>query len=146
VAKGFGWPGWKLGFEGVNARVGRWLLEELVPDLKTHSPIKSADVPDSVENGQGELKQGKGANERQKEREKGLMWFRPKNSRMDSKSELLASEESGKPEAQAADLLSDSNRLRGWALMDYFVEERGLVPLLVEFNYQGRKSGEEGWP
>ncbi|THH10013.1 hypothetical protein EW145_g1615 [Phellinidium pouzarii] len=29
VAKGFGWPAWKLGVEGVNARIGTWLLSQL---------------------------------------------------------------------------------------------------------------------
>ncbi|KAI5119572.1 hypothetical protein M0805_006457 [Coniferiporia weirii] len=29
VAKGFGWPAWKLGVEGMNARLGKWLLDQL---------------------------------------------------------------------------------------------------------------------
>lgn len=29
IARGLGWPKYKLGFEGVNSRVGRWLLERL---------------------------------------------------------------------------------------------------------------------
>lgn len=39
-------------------------------------------------------------------------------------------------------------RIRGWILMDYFDEpvHNGVVPLLVECNFRGRKSGEEGWP
>ena len=32
VAKGFGWPKWGLGVEGVNGRVGRWLLDKLSGD------------------------------------------------------------------------------------------------------------------
>ncbi|KAF9009474.1 PLC-like phosphodiesterase [Cyathus striatus] len=38
-------------------------------------------------------------------------------------------------------------RVRGWALMDYFnhPENGGLVPLLVECNFRGRRPGEEGW-
>ncbi|KAL5533395.1 hypothetical protein ACEPAF_5171 [Sanghuangporus sanghuang] len=31
VAKGFGFPAWKLGVEGVNARLGEWLLQNLSP-------------------------------------------------------------------------------------------------------------------
>ncbi|KAL5511922.1 hypothetical protein ACEPAH_5140 [Sanghuangporus vaninii] len=31
VAKGFGFPAWKLGVEGVNARLGEWLLQSLSP-------------------------------------------------------------------------------------------------------------------
>lgn len=31
VAKGFGFPAWKLGIEGVNARLGGWLLDQLAP-------------------------------------------------------------------------------------------------------------------
>jgi 1-phosphatidylinositol phosphodiesterase len=29
MARGFGWPQWGIGFEGVNARVGKWLLDQL---------------------------------------------------------------------------------------------------------------------
>lgn len=29
IARGFGWPKWGLGFEGVNDRVGKWLLGQL---------------------------------------------------------------------------------------------------------------------
>jgi 1-phosphatidylinositol phosphodiesterase len=29
VAKGLGWPDWGLGFYGVNALLGKWLLEEI---------------------------------------------------------------------------------------------------------------------
>jgi len=45
--------------------------------------------------------------------------------------------------SKAADL-----RVRGWVLMDYFDEPEsdGLVPLLVECNFRGRRPGEEGWP
>ena len=36
VAKGFGWPAWGLGVEGVNSKLGAWLLDKLagppVPD------------------------------------------------------------------------------------------------------------------
>jgi 1-phosphatidylinositol phosphodiesterase len=42
VAKGFGWPGWGLGVEGVNSKLGAWLLNKLaggppesVPDAAT---------------------------------------------------------------------------------------------------------------
>lgn len=27
IAKGFGWPKWGFGVEGVNGRVGKWLLD-----------------------------------------------------------------------------------------------------------------------
>lgn len=39
-------------------------------------------------------------------------------------------------------------KIRGWALLDFYTEpyESGLIPLLVECNYRGRQSGEEGWP
>ncbi|KAI0781392.1 PLC-like phosphodiesterase [Trametes elegans] len=41
VAKGFGWPKWGLGVEGVNGRVGKWLLDRLGGD--------GASPPDSTE-------------------------------------------------------------------------------------------------
>lgn len=38
-------------------------------------------------------------------------------------------------------------RLRGWCLMDFFTKplDLGLVNLLIECNYRGRTTGEEGW-
>lgn len=38
-------------------------------------------------------------------------------------------------------------RLRGWTFMDFyeFPLDNGIVPLLVECNYRGRRVGEEGW-
>ena len=39
IAKGFGWPAWGLGVEGVNTKLGTWLLDKLagppVPDADT---------------------------------------------------------------------------------------------------------------
>ncbi|KAH7910614.1 PLC-like phosphodiesterase [Hygrophoropsis aurantiaca] len=32
IARGFGWPKWGFGFEGVNGRVGKWLLDILGSD------------------------------------------------------------------------------------------------------------------
>ncbi|KAH7927054.1 PLC-like phosphodiesterase [Leucogyrophana mollusca] len=32
IARGFGWPKWGMGFEGVNDRVGKWLLDTLGGD------------------------------------------------------------------------------------------------------------------
>ncbi|KIL68537.1 hypothetical protein M378DRAFT_71215 [Amanita muscaria Koide BX008] len=32
IARGFGWPEWGLGVEGVNRRLGKWLLEQLVSE------------------------------------------------------------------------------------------------------------------
>ncbi|TBU26041.1 PLC-like phosphodiesterase [Dichomitus squalens] len=32
IAKGFGWPNWGFGVEGVNGRVGRWLVDKLSGD------------------------------------------------------------------------------------------------------------------
>ncbi|KIJ69662.1 hypothetical protein HYDPIDRAFT_80179 [Hydnomerulius pinastri MD-312] len=38
-------------------------------------------------------------------------------------------------------------RIRGWALLDFYDDpiEAGVVPLFVECNFRGRKTGEEGW-
>ncbi|TFK34842.1 PLC-like phosphodiesterase [Crucibulum laeve] len=92
IAQGFGWPKWGFGVEGVNSRVGRWLLGMLGggPDLDNFNVA-------------GE-----------KEKTEGKM---------------------------------EEPRIRGWTLMDYcdHPEESGVVPLLVECNYRGRKEGEEGW-
>jgi 1-phosphatidylinositol phosphodiesterase len=41
----------------------------------------------------------------------------------------------------------DEPRIRGWAYMDFYEDpvESGVVPLLVECNFRGRKLGDEGW-
>jgi 1-phosphatidylinositol phosphodiesterase len=41
----------------------------------------------------------------------------------------------------------DEPRIRGWAYMDFYQDpvESGIIPLLVECNFRGRKLGEEGW-
>ena len=35
VAKGFGWPAWHLGVEGINTRLGHWLLDQLAASVTT---------------------------------------------------------------------------------------------------------------
>jgi len=88
VARGFGWPEWGLGIEGVNSRVGKWLLHFL-----SHNAMSDARHPKAQVN-EGE--------------------------------ECL--------------------RIRGWALVDFYTDpDNGVVPLLVECNFRGRRSGEEGW-
>ena len=151
VAMGAGWPGFKVGFEGVNSRFGRWLLEELVPDLKAASPIKAAGAPETVENGYGAVKQKSerpaevgAAKTSAKGRGQGLRWLRGKHGKDESKADLIAVQEQSAEEAQLP--MSRATRLRGWVLLDYYASEAALIPLLVEFNYHGRNSGEEGWP
>lgn len=34
VARGFGWPRWHLGIEGVNSRLARWLANALVAEFQ----------------------------------------------------------------------------------------------------------------
>lgn len=36
IARGFGWPQFGLGIEGVNARIGRWLMEQLANGEKAN--------------------------------------------------------------------------------------------------------------
>ena len=44
IAKGFGWPAWGLGVEGVNSKLGTWLLDKL-----------DGGVPDAAEQGEEAL-------------------------------------------------------------------------------------------
>ncbi|KAE9398340.1 PLC-like phosphodiesterase [Gymnopus androsaceus JB14] len=82
VAQGFGWPKWGLGVEGVNSRVGKWVLDALSGDSDKCMDMEKPREP----------------------------------------------------------------RLRGWVLMDFYDRpEHSLVDLLVECNFRGRRSGEEGW-
>ena len=40
IAKGFGWPAWGFGVEGVNSKLGAWLLDKLAgrPDAVLEEP------------------------------------------------------------------------------------------------------------
>lgn len=38
IAKGFGWPKWGLGVEGVNSKLGAWLLDQLGGDASAAYP------------------------------------------------------------------------------------------------------------
>lgn len=106
VAQGLGWPKWHLGIEGINRRLGKWLLDNFTGS------------------GSGDQAQ----NVAKAEAEKGSP---------------LAEHITG----SAVSSTGDNVRIRGWAMMDFFGEPDGsVVPLLVEGNFQGRKSGEEGWP
>ncbi|EEB92168.1 hypothetical protein MPER_09363, partial [Moniliophthora perniciosa FA553] len=99
IAQGFGWPKWGLGVEGVNSRVGKWLLNQLSGSQQARLRTFDSMISDS----ESELEKALGA-------------------------------EAYEP------------RLRGWSFLDYYNDpERALVPLLVECNFRGRKSGEEGW-
>ncbi|KAI1784239.1 PLC-like phosphodiesterase [Ganoderma leucocontextum] len=100
VARGFGWPKWHMGIEGVNGRVGKWLLDNLT--------------------GSGDQTQ----NTQAKSEEGGTLDVSP-----------------------AGNSVEDDVRIRGWAMMDFYADPGdSVVPLLVECNFHGRKSGEEGWP
>jgi 1-phosphatidylinositol phosphodiesterase len=108
-----------LGVEGVNSRIGRWLLGQLGGEAPLQDLLgqEDWDVVD-VEAGQ----------------------------------------------ASANSTAVEEIRLRGWVLMDFCDEPEGqehysttmtslfmklsgmgLIPLLVEANWRGRKPGEEGW-
>ena len=91
IARGFGWPKIGLGVEGVNGRLGTWLIDMLCG--------------------------GSAGNK-------------------------------GDTRASQAGEKSSKVRIRGWALLDFYrdPEDNAIIPLLVECNYRGRRSGEEGWP
>lgn len=92
IAKGFGWPKWGLGIEGVNSLLGKWLIDKL-------GGSQDPEISQFAAHGD---------------------------------------------EKQAAD---EESRIRGWTFLDYYSqpEASALIPLLVECNFRGRKSGEEGW-
>lgn len=50
------------------------------------------------------------------------------------------------PEETVQKASSNEPRIRGWTLMDFYSDpEPALVPLLIECNFRGRVTGEEGW-
>ena len=58
----------------------------------------------------------------------------------------LLGEDKGEPASVDEKSCVEGPRIRGWTFLDFYSEpDPGLVPLLVECNYRGRRSGEEGW-
>ena len=49
IAKGFGWPAWGLGVEGVNSKLGTWFLDKLAgppfPDAAEQGEAVSEEEP-----------------------------------------------------------------------------------------------------
>jgi len=87
VALGFGWPQWNMGVEGVNVRLGRWLLDKLAGE--SVFPVNSLKAQENK------------------------VWH-----------------------------TDPEKRLSGWTLLDFYewpLLEAGIVPLLVELNFVGRK-------
>lgn len=105
IARGFGWPNWGFGVEGVNSRVAKWLLDKL-SSIANPAESQSQLPEDNVEKG--------------------------------SPSDEASIGNRG-PRVEP--------RVRGWVFMDFYTDpiENGIVPLLVECNYRGRRVGEEGW-
>ena len=109
--------------------MGRWLLDVLTGTEEKHTQNVKA-------------------------KRRRLRWLRKHHEGLESiSSEANLSVDVGEKgmqefkEVTCLPLGAEEPRLRGWALMDYFIEPEGgnLVPLLVECNYRGRKVGEEGW-
>lgn len=115
VARGLGWPQWGFGFKGVNERAGQWLLRLFEDNFQTH--VSS-------------------------DRRSLSRFF--KSSKKATPKDEAASAGSVTPVNKKA---KDEPRIRGWAFMDYYEEptESGVIPLLVECNFRGRRNGEEGW-
>ncbi|PPR00050.1 hypothetical protein CVT24_009006 [Panaeolus cyanescens] len=102
IAKGFAWPKWGIGIEGINSRLGKWILDQFGDRVALGPPLHDTK---EVEN------------------------------------------EMGRTSKQQSNPLNEP-RIRGWTFLDYYSQPEGaeeLVSLLVECNFKGRKSGEEGW-
>ncbi|KAG8831483.1 hypothetical protein FRC17_003102 [Serendipita sp. 399] len=119
VACGFGWSSLYLGIEGVNSRVGKWLLGQL-------GGVDGNDVAP------GEPKQA---------------WTYSDEERGWSQSTLVDLKSASGSSIRIKDSDRKEPRLRGWVLMDFLLDphELGIVPLLIECNWRGRVHGEEGW-
>lgn len=115
-ACGFGWSGFALGVEGINSRVGRWLLGQLGGEANTADMLDNEDWDlVDLETGHAPTSASQG--------------------------------KSPAGEVYAYERAVEDVRVRGWVLMDYIDSppELGIIPLLVECNWRGRVSGEEGW-
>ncbi|KAK7449768.1 hypothetical protein VKT23_013243 [Stygiomarasmius scandens] len=59
---------------------------------------------------------------------------------------IVGRTEEGRTEREKLKISGDEPRIRGWVMLDYYSNPGdGLVPLLIECNFRGRKEGEEGW-
>ncbi|KAG8796688.1 hypothetical protein FRC16_009530 [Serendipita sp. 398] len=119
VACGFGWSALNLGVEGVNSRVGRWLLEQLGGD--DDQDIASDGLQQTI---------------KPLENKPGCSQVTLVKSMSNLEKLAIVDDDSRK-----------EPRLRGWVLMDFLLNpyELGVVPLLIECNWRGRVDGEEGW-
>jgi 1-phosphatidylinositol phosphodiesterase len=132
IAKGFGWPSAGFGVEGVNARVTRWILGMLsggadgqrVARERPGRSSRPTDIASAMEKAEAATvrTEGDGASDE-------------------------AWEKSGAARRRSAEVEVEEPRVRGWTFMDFYTQpEDSLVPLLIELNFRGRRSGEEGWP
>ncbi|KAG2020875.1 hypothetical protein CC2G_006167 [Coprinopsis cinerea AmutBmut pab1-1] len=162
VAKGIGFPGWKLGFEGVNSRTAKWLLEELVPALRSTPAAQLHDQ--AVANADVNTATRDGPVDPDTLRRRRLRWWRKEKKVVDDRGAAARGAQAsasgvanaggvdGADQTHASDTqvipstTMESRRLRGWVMLDYYTSDSGLVPLLIECNYRARKSGQEGWP
>ncbi|KAJ3893919.1 PLC-like phosphodiesterase [Lentinula edodes] len=114
VAEGFGWPNWGFGVEGVNSRLGKWVLDALSSSLGRTQTQSGSNL---FYGSDADMEIGKG----------------------------IDHEKIG-VESLVGNGWTMGPRLRGWVLVDFYNQpEHSLVDLLVECNFRGRRTGEEGW-
>jgi 1-phosphatidylinositol phosphodiesterase len=124
IARGFGWPSAGLGVEGVNARVVRWALDMLADGA-----------------------QGQRAERERQGRSLGAAADVDGCLEVSEETALIGEANWEKRSPRLGATENEEPRVRGWALIDFYRDpEDALVPLLIELNFRGRKSGEEGWP
>lgn len=112
-ALGFGWPRWGLGVEGINARVGRWLIDRLTASGDRLDDTDSEKIQWSTASNYSEAQ---------------LLGGRRTQS-VDGSADIEV-------ETLAGGLEDSKLPVRGWVYMDYFAEpDGGIVPLLVENNF-----------
>ncbi|KAJ3776115.1 PLC-like phosphodiesterase [Lentinula raphanica] len=117
IAQGFGWPRWGLGVEGVNSRLGRWVLDVFGGSV---DPVMDDGIDGNM-------------NVREKDC-LGICMTRDSTRSNYARGYNTTAKTTTEP------------RLRGWVLVDFYDRpEQSLVDLLVECNFRGRRKGEEGW-
>ena len=130
VACRFGWARTGFGFQGVNDRAGRWLLGMLGGE---HSDTMLGDQDWAFVAFDDEDEFGGHAPSRE--------------AKPPATAPVTTSSDTDARTASTTDPKIIEPRLRGWCMMDFisYPDPQGLIPLLVECNWQGRKVGEEGW-
>lgn len=124
-------------------------MEEIVPDLRnrTSEELRRRANANADVNTATKQSGAVGVDESRRKRSRWFRWGeRHDDAVVADNPSAAAVAAAGEDQEVLPAITTESSRLRGWVLLDYYGSHPGLVPLLIECNYRARRSGEEGWP